>query len=40
MGNNTCSYYGCKEKAIGYFIGHNFGLWLCEKHKMGDLKQE
>jgi hypothetical protein len=33
-----CSYIGCKRVVIGYFTGKTYGLWLCERHKMGKLQ--
>ena len=33
-----CSYIGCKEEVIGYFVSDNLGLWLCRIHRMGTLQ--
>jgi hypothetical protein len=33
-----CSHNNCDNASIGYFIGSNYGLWLCHLHKQGELK--
>ena len=38
--NKKCSYNNCKNESIGFFVGSNFGLCLCKKHKMGKLKKK
>ena len=34
-----CSYKDCSNRSIGYFIGENFGLFLCKKHKIGVIQK-